>query len=268
MGNGGYGGTFNYFRLGEALASGYATSSTDTGHKGTSAESQWSIGHPEKHIDFDYRAIHETARVAKAAIGAFYERAPEKLYFNSCSNGGRQGLMEAERFPDDYDGIMAGAPSVHWGFGTFVSGQLEPFRDRGGKVMIYYGGNDTPRLALDYYKQLVTRMGQQRVDGFLQFYLVPGMGHCGSGPVPNDFGQWLRPQADAQHSMFKALERWVEKGVVPESVIATQYRTDGDPATGVLRTRPICPYPSEAEWTGAGNQDDAVNYACKAPLGK
>ncbi|HYS54594.1 MAG TPA: tannase/feruloyl esterase family alpha/beta hydrolase [Thermoanaerobaculia bacterium] len=245
VGNGGFGGSFNYYRLGEALNNGYATASTDTGHKGATSDSQWSVGHPEKQIDFDYRAIHEMTAMAKAAIRSFYGRPPGHSYFNGCSNGGRQGLMEAQHYPADYDGIMAGAPAIHWGFNAFVSDDLEAFRDRGGKLVIYHGGADRPESSIHYYRQLVSRMGQKAVRGFVQLYVVPGMGHCGSGPVPNDFGQWVRPDAEPKHSMLKALERWVEEGVPPKSVIATQYNTDGVPMSGVLRTRPLCPYPEE-----------------------
>jgi hypothetical protein len=245
-GNGGFGGTIAYYRLGEAITSGYVGASTDTGHEGGARDSRWSVGHPEKQTDFDYRAIHEMTTLAKTLISAFYTKPLAHSYFASCSNGGRQGLMEAERYPTDYDGIMAGAPAYHYGFQTFVSGKLDAFRDRGGKLIIYHGGADNPEGSVDYYRNLVSRMGKPRVDQFAQLYLVPGMGHCGSGNVPNDFGQWLRPTADREHSMLKALDGWVESGVSPTGVIATQYRTDGDATTGIVRTRLLCPYPMRA----------------------
>ena len=263
VGNGGFGGSLSYPRLGEAVNSGYVGASTDTGHEGGQRDSSWSGGHPEKQTDFDYRAVHEMTALAKSAIAAFYGKAPDRSYFSSCSNGGRQGLMEAERYPADYDGIMAGAPAYHFGFKTFVSGALDAFRDRGGKLIIYHGGADNPQGSVSYYRSLASRMGRERVDGFLQLYLVPGMGHCGSGLVPNDFGQWVRPGADAQHSMLKALEQWVESGIAPKSVVATQWRRDGDTASGVLRTRPLCPYPQDATWTGVGSPNDAANYSCR-----
>lgn len=96
------------------LVNGYATSSTDTGHKGGENDTEWAQGHPEKVIDYGYRGIHETAEKSKAIIEAFYGRPPKHSYFSSCSNGGRQGLMEAQRFPADYDGIIAGAPVTSW----------------------------------------------------------------------------------------------------------------------------------------------------------
>ena len=265
VGNGGYAGSISYFRLGEAVNSGYASASTDTGHEGSARESSWSEGHPEKQVDFDYRAVHEMTVVAKAAIAAFYRKAPDHSYFSSCSNGGRQGLMEAERFPADYDGIMAGAPAYHWGFDTFVSGKLDAFRQRGGKLVIYHGSADAPAGTLGFYRQLVARLGQNAVDQFVRLYIVRGMRHCGGGEVPNDFGQWVRPNGDAQHSMLIALERWVETGTAPRNVIATQWRIDGDTASGVSRTVPLCAYPTEARWTGLGDRNSAANYGCEVP---
>lgn len=96
--------------LSEALMRGYATASTDTGHTGGTAVSF--LGHPEKLVDFAYRAPHEMTVTAKAIVRAFYEAPPKLSYWNSCSTGGRQGLVEAQRFPDDYDGIIAGAPAI------------------------------------------------------------------------------------------------------------------------------------------------------------
>ena len=117
VGNGGLGGFITYTAgsggigrgMAEALKRGYATASTDTGHTGNTAAPF--LGHPEKLVDFGYRAVHEMTVVAKAIINAFYGSRPKFSYWNSCSSGGRQGLMEAQRFPADYDGIIAGAPA-------------------------------------------------------------------------------------------------------------------------------------------------------------
>jgi feruloyl esterase len=114
IGNGGFAGSISYGQLAAALRKGYATASTDTGHRGGGTDASWAVGHPEKVVDFGHRAIHETAVAAKAAIAAFYGGAPKRSYFNSCSNGGRQALMEAQRYPADYDGIIAGAPANYW----------------------------------------------------------------------------------------------------------------------------------------------------------
>jgi len=114
IGNGGYAGSISYGGLADAIRHGYATASTDTGHEDRGESARWALHHPEKVIDFGYRAIHETAVTAKAVMAAFYGEAPKRSYFNSCSNGGRQALMEAQRFPSDYDGIIAGAPANNW----------------------------------------------------------------------------------------------------------------------------------------------------------
>ena len=112
VGNGAFNGSISYPAMTEALGRGYATSSTDTGHTGPSAS--FGLGHPEKVIDFGWRAIHETATTSKAIIAAFYGGAPKFSYFNGCSSGGRQALKEAHRFPADFNGIIAGAPGNDW----------------------------------------------------------------------------------------------------------------------------------------------------------
>jgi feruloyl esterase len=112
VGNGSFAGYMPYRTLGAALAEGYATVGTDTGHEAGPTDANWAIGHPEKLVDYAYRGIHEAAVRAKRIVAQFYGRNPARSYFSGCSNGGRQGLMEAQRYPDDYDGILAGAPSL------------------------------------------------------------------------------------------------------------------------------------------------------------
>ncbi len=97
-----------------AVGRGYAAAATDTGHQGGATDATWALGHPEKIVDFGHRAIHEMTVKAKAVVAAFYGDGPRRAYFASCSNGGRQALMEAQRYPDDYDGIVAGAPAAAW----------------------------------------------------------------------------------------------------------------------------------------------------------
>jgi hypothetical protein len=111
IGNGIWAGTISFAEMGAALARGYAAAATDTGHTGNGLTGEFAVGHPEKLIDFGHRAVHETAVTAKRVIAAFYGNGPEKSYWNSCSTGGRQGLMEAYRYPDDYDAISAMAPA-------------------------------------------------------------------------------------------------------------------------------------------------------------
>ena len=103
QGNGGFAGYIDYPGMATALSAGYASASTDTGHSGSPVNSIWALGHPDKIVDFGWRAIHEMTLKAKSIVQAFYGDAPKKSYFSACSNGGRQGLMEAQRFPADYD---------------------------------------------------------------------------------------------------------------------------------------------------------------------
>src|SRR5215472_14848190 len=115
IGNGGFAGSINYTAgLANAVANGYAAASTDTGHEAQDVRASWALGHPEKITDFGYRAIHLTAITGKALTKFFYRETPKHSYFSSCSNGGRQALMEAQRYPEDYDGIIAGAPANYW----------------------------------------------------------------------------------------------------------------------------------------------------------
>ena len=114
-GNGGFAGYIGYDQLANAVRHNYTSAATDTGHRATpGVDAGWALDHPEKIADFGYRAIHETAVKAKAILHAFYGEAPKRSYFSSCSNGGRQALMEAQRYPEDYDGIIAGAPANYW----------------------------------------------------------------------------------------------------------------------------------------------------------
>ena len=428
IGNGGFAGTIPYGALSLPIARGYAIATTDTGHVG--GDASWALGHPEKLVDFGYRAIHETAVRAKAILQAFYGAGPQRSYFSSCSNGGRQALMEAQRYPEDYDGIIAGAPANFWthllvaaawdvqalsdpasyipasklkaieaaalaacdardgvtdgvidvpakcgfdpstlrcagpesdscltepqvaalkkiyagprnspgeqvfpgyppgsetgpgGWGLWITGakpggslltffstqyfrnivfenaswdsktfnldtdakladektarilnatdpNLTAFQRRGGKLILYHGWNDAAIPAqntINYYQSVVARMGQRDADRFVRLYLVPGMQHCGDGPGPNTFGQFgLSIQADAEHDISLALERWVEKGIAPDTIIAAKRTADPDPTKGVLRTRPLCAYPQVARWKGTGNTDDAANFVCVTP---
>jgi feruloyl esterase len=113
-GNGGFAGSIEYVNLGNGLKRGYVTAETDTGHTGSALDATWASGHPEKVVDFGHRAVHEMTLTAKAVIRNFYGEASPRAYFLGCSDGGREALMEAQRYPDDYDGILAGAPANYW----------------------------------------------------------------------------------------------------------------------------------------------------------
>src|SRR5262245_13329681 len=108
-GNGGLSGAIPYPAMAASVKAGYAAAGTDSGHVGENAD--FAIGHPEKLVDFGHRAIHEMTVTAKAIVAAHYDQRPARAYFSSCSTGGRQALIEAQRYPDDFDGIVAGDPS-------------------------------------------------------------------------------------------------------------------------------------------------------------
>ncbi len=429
VGNGGFAGSITYAGLASAVKAGYAGASTDTGHSGGATSAGWALGHPDRIVDFGYRGIHEMTVKAKAIIQAFYGDNPKRSYFASCSNGGRQALMEAQRFPADYDGIIAGAPANFWthllaagawdvqatqddpasfippakipalsaavlkacdaqdgltdglvgdpqacrfdpatiqcqdadsnscltapqvaalkklyagpknskgekifpgrvpggeegpgGWPLWITGSapgtslmyqfttgffpnmvfddpkwdfktfnfdsgvktadekqagnlnatdanLKAFEKRGGKLIIYHGWSDGAISAfntIDYYNSMVSAMGARETGQFVRLFMAPGMQHCGGGPGPNSFGQLglgVGP-ADPQHSIYAALDQWVEKGIAPERIVATKYVNDSNPAQGVKMTRPLCPYPQAARYKGAGDSNDEANFVC------
>lgn len=110
-GNGGAAGALVYSALIDPLARGYAVAHTDTGHQGALGSFDWAAGHPERVTDYAYRAVHELTLTAKAIVARAYGTQPAKSLWMGCSTGGRQGLMEARRYPADYDAIIAGAPA-------------------------------------------------------------------------------------------------------------------------------------------------------------
>jgi feruloyl esterase len=111
VGNGGFGGAIQgYTDMAAALARGYATAGNDTGHSVADGPGgMFGLGHPEKIVDFAYRAMHEMTAQSKRLIDELYGRAPQFSYYKGCSTGGRQGVMAAQRYPEDFDGIIAGA---------------------------------------------------------------------------------------------------------------------------------------------------------------
>src|SRR5580704_4471618 len=112
VGNGGWAGSISYPAMAQAVGAGYASASTDTGHEGNTAA--FAPGHPEKVIDMGYRAVHEMTVQAKAIINAYYTSAPKLSLWNGCSLVGRQAVTEAERYPADYNAIIAGAAALNW----------------------------------------------------------------------------------------------------------------------------------------------------------
>jgi feruloyl esterase len=124
VGNGGWAGSIDQVAMIDPLRRGYAVAGTDDGHQSNASVpgASWAIGHPEKLIDFGYRAVHETSVQAKAIVRAHFGREAARSYFHGCSDGGREALMEAQRYPEEFDGIIAGAPASDWShlFSGFV----------------------------------------------------------------------------------------------------------------------------------------------------
>lgn len=151
---------------------------------------------------------------------------------------------------------------------------LRAFRKKGGKLIHYHGWNDIGISALRstaYYEEVARgfsdrnlKHGLASTQDFYRLFLAPGMQHCFEGPGPNAFGGPFQLQVppNPAHDIFRALERWVEHGIAPEKIIAIKY-TDDDPAKGVSRTRPLCPYPQKSVYTGSGSTDNAQNFQCK-----
>ena len=131
-----------YAHGGSPLQRGYATVGTDTGHVGNGIEASWALDHSERQENFGHRAVHLTAEAARSTIQHYYDRAPAYSYFVGCSRGGGQAMMESQRYPDDFDGIVAAAPAYHWtGFTAgFVQNQQAIYPD---------GELDTPVLTPD-----------------------------------------------------------------------------------------------------------------------
>jgi len=115
VGNGGFAGVIPERGMLAGLAQGYAVAGTDDGHQSTiNTDASWALNHPEKQIDFGYRALKQTTDAAKAIIRAYAGTVSKFSYFQGCSDGGREALMEAQRYPQDFDGIVAGDPANHW----------------------------------------------------------------------------------------------------------------------------------------------------------
>lgn len=108
IGGSGSSGSIMYPDMGSGLTKGYATLSTDNGHQGQ--DQIFAVGHPEKVIDFGHRAQAVTAVAGKAVTQAFYGKTAKKAYWLGCSQGGGEGMMQSQRYPENFDGIVAGAP--------------------------------------------------------------------------------------------------------------------------------------------------------------
>jgi feruloyl esterase len=156
---------------------------------------------------------------------------------------------------------------------------LRSFRARGGKLLQYHGWGDAAIAAsssLEYYDAVQSFMStapdprstSKPVDDFYRLFMVPGMAHCGGGVGPVRFGNDAAPtasassQQDPERDMFTALERWVEQGIAPSRLIGSGPSPTSPAET---MTRPLCPYPQQAQYRGSGNPNDAANFVCALP---
>ena len=164
----------------------------------------------------------------------------------------------------DFDRDLAAADAKIGAMVDQVNPDISAFKRRGGKAIVYQGWQDPVVNAIDtiaYYEKVRAQQGSRaETDSFFRLFLVPGMGHCSGGPGTVNFGNPNAPSpvVDAEHDLLASIDNWVEKSVAPAQIIAS--RVDN----GVtVRTRPLCPYPTRATYTGSGSTDDARNFACR-----
>jgi feruloyl esterase len=150
----------------------------------------------------------------------------------------------------DFDRDYARAQAVDSGRLTAVNPDLNAFISRGGKLLMFHGWNDmdiTAYNSINYFESVRSAIGASRIENSVRLFMAPGMGHCNGALGPRQT-EWLT-----------ALEAWVERGVAPNQIIPR-------PTNNVVdRTRPLCPYPQVARYSGQGNTDDPANFSCIAP---
>ena len=185
--------------------------------------------------------------------------APAEAGGSSADFGLAQGTMRY---------LVFDPPRADWDFRTFdfdrdppllerwgrlanaTDTDLREFRARGGKVLITYGWSDAilqPLMGVNYYEKAVAANGPDG-DDFMRLFMIPGMAHCGGGLGPD------------QYDAVTAVVDWVEKGVAPDSLVASKIANGA-----VTRSRPLCPYPQVARYRGQGSTDDAANFECRMP---
>jgi feruloyl esterase len=179
------------------------------------------------------------------------------------------------------DTLVTLAERTDPGQATAIDYDISAFARRGGKLILYHGLADglvPSRGSGWYYNSTVAAMGGlRRTRDFFRYFQVPGMQHCWGTPVdaPWDIagafqpgvmgpGYWSVPGfADPEHDAMMALQGWVEEGREVDRIVATTWRSSQDPMSGVLRQRPICPWPQKAVYKGRGDQDAATSWSCR-----
>jgi len=215
VGNGGLAGTISYGAMAAALNRNYATASTDTGHRVTNPDGLWALGHPELIIDFAHRATHEMTVKGQAITHAFYGTGPRLSYFVGCSKGGQQALMEAQRYPDDYDGIIGGDPANFWTH-HYLGGHLWPslaiLRDT--TLAHYIPATKIPAIANAVNAQCDALDGV--VDGILgdprRCHFDPSTLLCQAGDAPTCL---TAPQVEALEQIYDGPGKRIYPGILP-----------------------------------------------------
>ncbi|MBP6014083.1 MAG: tannase/feruloyl esterase family alpha/beta hydrolase [Alphaproteobacteria bacterium] len=167
-GNGGFSGAIVYTALAEGIRRGYATASTDDGNQ-EAGSAAFAAGHPQKVIDYGHRSLKETTDKAKHIVSTLMGRGPDRSYFHGCSNGGRQALMEAQRFPEDFDGIAVGAPANYYThqFASFAWNAQQIYPAAGGPVEPRLHASRVPILSNAVRAQCAGHDGGLASDKFL-----------------------------------------------------------------------------------------------------
>jgi pimeloyl-ACP methyl ester carboxylesterase len=203
VGNGGYQGSISYAAMATALRQGFATASTDTGHTGD--DMRFGQSHPEKLVDYAHRAIHVMTETSKLIVRDAQGRFADRAYFVGCSAGGQQALSEAQRYPEDYDGIVAGDPAnnrIRQTFG-FLYSWIVTHTKEGAPIL------PQPKLAL------LTKSAVEACDGLdgLKDGLIDDPRRCHFDPAKllckngNDDATCLtQPQVDAAKKMYDGLK--------------------------------------------------------------
>jgi Tannase and feruloyl esterase len=199
--------------------------------------------------------------VLGAGPGAGYGVQYVQNYFRYMVTGdAKWSLLQA-----DVDASLAAAIKETSTALDSTNPDLSPFSARGGKLIMYHGWDDpaiSPWNSIAYYQSVQKTMSPEKTDSFMRLYMAPGVEHCVGGPGPSSFGQMgLATAVGPKYGIFDVLVDWVEKGVPAADVIATKYTPDNK----VLMARPLCPYPAVAKYKGAGDTNDASNFACSKP---